>query len=715
MQVKDALIPIENSLTPDQTIFEAWQLFKQAKVPALPVRKEDGQVAGLVYKDTLFNLGPGEPGRRLVVREIMDEAFTCLKEDAPLIDVCSLPQNIFPVVNGRGRVSGILSKEAAWYVLLDSAILMVEQLIALLDSVHNGIIAVNTEGIITLFNKAAEKISGRPKSAAIGKYLPQVINAPELLQVLKDGRPKDVQRLSVEYATGKRIYLVNQSAVVENNQIVGAVGVFQDITEIESTSKELDLVKQINKELECIIESSSDGILIADPVGNIIKANQAHERITGLATHNIEGKNLQELIKAGIYTTSVVEAVLKEKKSVTVVESKSDQHQLLVTGNPVFNQSGEITRIVINVRDLTEMNKLVYQLEQARRLSERYYDELTRLRAGSLKQEGIIFSSPQMQELLALALRLAQVDSTILILGESGVGKDVVAKLMHRHSKRKNGPFITVNCSAIPENLLESELFGYERGAFTGANREGKIGLFELADNGTLFLDEISELPLPFQAKLLRAIQEREIMPVGGSKPRPVNIRILAATNQDLQTLVKEGKFREDLYFRLNVVPLYLPPLRERRQDIIPLVYNFRDKFCKAYSLKKDFAPEVLGVFMEYNWPGNVRELENLVERLIVTSPGERITLADLPQNLFDQLDYSPRVRVRGVMPLRQAVLELEGQLIQNALQEYGSTYKAARALNIDQSTLVRKMKRVKASGQKIIRKTSHEIDPLFL
>ncbi|MCL6449039.1 MAG: sigma 54-interacting transcriptional regulator [Armatimonadetes bacterium] len=698
MQVKDALIPIENSLTPDQTIFEAWQLFKQAKVPALPVRKEDGQVAGLVYKDTLFNLGPEALKTSLRVREIIDEDFPCLKEDAPLIDVCSLPQDIFLVVDGQERVSGILSKEAAWHVLLDSAILMVEQLITLLDSVHNGIIAVNTEGIITLFNKEAEKITGRSKNAAIGKPLAEVINAPELLQVLKDGRPKGVQRLSVDYAAGKRIYLVNQSPVVENNQIVGAVGVFQDITEIESTSQELGLVKEINKELECIIESSSDGILITDPAGNIIKANQAHERITGLASPNIEGKNMQELIKAGIYTTPVVEAVLKEKKSVTVVESKSDQHQLLVTGNPVFNQNGEITRIVINVRDLTEMNKLVYQLEQARRLSERYYDELTQLRAGSLKQEGIIFSSPKMQELLALALRLAQVDSTVLILGESGVGKEVIAKLMHRYSKRKKGPFITVNCSAIPENLLESELFGYERGAFTGANREGKIGLFELADNGTLFLDEISEIPLPFQAKLLRAIQEKEIMPVGGSKPRPVNIRILAATNRDLEALVREGKFREDLYFRLNVVPLSLWPLRERRQDIIPLAYNFRDKFCKAYGLKKDFAPEVLGVFLEYNWPGNVRELENLVERLVVTSPGDRITLADLPRNLFEHLDHSPNIQVRGVLPLRQAVLELERQLIQNALREYGSTYKAAKALNIDQSTLVRKVRRIKTN-----------------
>lgn len=697
MLVKDAMMALKETLSPGQTVVEAWRLLRRLNVPALPVVTGEKEITGLVYRDDL-SAAAAEGLHHLPVGEIMQKDFLCVTEETPLLDAWAMSQSVFPVVDAKGTFCGLLSREMAGNFLLDSAVLMVEQLITLLDSVHNGIIAINTEGVITLFNRAAEKITGRSKSEALGRYLTGVINSPELLEVIKDGRPKDLRRLSIDYASGSRIYLSTLSPVLENNNLVGAVGVYQDITEIESISRELDLVKQINRELECIIESSSDGILITDAAGTILKANPAHERITGLATQSIEGKKFNELVKKGTYTTSIVDAVLSAGKSVTVVESKTDQHQLLVTGNPVFGPNGEINRVVVNVRDLTEMNRLLYELEQARRLSERYYDELTQLRAGSLKQEGIVFSSPSMQELLALALRLAQVDSTILILGESGVGKEVVARLIHRHSKRKNGPFITVNCSAIPENLLESELFGYERGAFTGANREGKIGLFELADNGTLFLDEISELPLPFQAKLLRAIQEKEILPVGGSRPRPVNIRILAATNRNLEVLVKEGRFREDLFFRLNVVPLSIPPLRERRQDIIPLAYNFRDKFCRAYGLKKNFAPEVLGVFLEYNWPGNVRELENLVERLIVTTPGDLITVGDLPGNLFSSLDYSPSIQVRGVMPLRRAVLELERQLIENALKEFGSTYKAAEALSIDQSTLVRKVRRIKTA-----------------
>lgn len=694
--VKDAMVPVKELLTPRQTVAEACQLLSRLNVPALPVTGSDGEIAGLLGCADLLAAAAENHLGSAVEEVVTQKDIFFVTEETSLLDAWAMPQEVLPVRDVKGAYCGLLFREAAGSFLLDSAILMVEQLITLLDSVHNAIIAVNAEGVVTLFNRAAEKLTGRPKREALGRHLTQVLNSPELLEVIKDGKPKDLRRLSVDYASSRRIYLSTFSPVLENNSLVGAVGVYQDITEVESIARELDLVKQINRELECIIESSSDGILITDPAGNILRANPAHERITGLSTRDIEGRQFHELIKKGTYTTSIVDAVLQAGKSVTVVESKTDQHQLLVTGNPVFSPGGEINRVVVNVRDLTEMNRLLYELEQARRLSERYYDELTQLRAGSLKQEGIVFSSPSMQKLLALALRLAQVDSTVLILGESGAGKEVVARLIHRHSKRKKGPFITVNCSAIPENLLESELFGYERGAFTGANREGKIGLFELADNGTLFLDEISELPLPFQAKLLRAIQEKEILPVGGSKPRPVNIRILAATNRNLEALVREGKFREDLYFRLNVVPLSIPPLRERRQDIIPLAYNFRDKFCQAYGLKKNFAPEVLGVFLEYSWPGNVRELENLVERLVVTTPGDLITVGDLPANLFSSLDYSPSIQVRGVMPLRRAVLELEKQLIKNALQEYGSTYKAAEALAIDQSTLVRKVRRIK-------------------
>lgn len=696
MLVRDLMTRLDKGVSIGQPLAEVWRLMKEARIGAVPVTDEDDGVMGLVHKDDMLDLGIGRFGGDITVREFVRTGFPGVPEDAGIEEVCSLPYDIVPVIGGDGKLKGVLTREAVRSALLDSAILMIDQLIILLDSVNNGIIAVNGEGIITLFNKSAESMIGKPRKCVLGRHLLEVIGYRELLEVLKDGRRESQCRLSFDYSTGRRIYLTNQSPVIENGRIVGAVGVLQDITEIEWASKELDLVKRMNRELECIIESSSDGILITDSKGNIIRANRAHEHITGFPAEDIEGKNMQELVEKGVYSASVVDAVLRKGEPVTVVESKSDQHQLLVTGNPIYEHGGEIARIVINVQDLTELNRLAYELEKAQRLSQRYLDELTHLRTKSLKQEGIVFKSPKMQEFLAVALRVAQVDSTVLISGESGVGKEVIARLIHNYSKRKDGPFITVNCGAIPENLLESELFGYEPGAFTGASREGKIGLFELADKGTLFLDEIAELPLPFQVKLLRAIQEKKILPVGGTKPRTVDFRIVAASNRDLERLVGEGRFREDLYFRLNVVPLHVPPLRERKQDIIPLAYTFRDKFCKAYGLEKDFAPEVFGAFLDYDWPGNVRELENLVERLVVTSPGDKITLADLPQFLFKHRGSSPRVMVQGVLPLREAVVELEMQLIQNAIREYGSTYKAAKALHIDQSTLARKAKKAR-------------------
>ena len=274
------------------------------------------------------------------------------------------------------------------------------------------------------------------------------------------------------------------------------------------------------------------------------------------------------------------------------------------------------------------------------------------------------------------------------------MGKEGIGKLLHTQSNRADGPFIKLNCGAIPENLLESELFGYESGAFTGARREGKIGMFELAHNGTLLLDEIGDFPLNLQSKLLRVLQERELVPVGGSKPRQVNVRILAATHKNLEEMTREGKFREDLFFRLNVVPIMIPSLRQRREDIIPLLYHFRDIFSKKYGFQRDFSPEVVEAFLEYDWPGNVRELENMVERLMVVSAGELILVSQLPSSFNRSASKSGGVSVNFLMPLKEAVDEVERQLIDKALEKYGSTYKTAAALGVNQSTIVRRMAR---------------------
>jgi transcriptional regulator with PAS, ATPase and Fis domain/NAD-dependent dihydropyrimidine dehydrogenase PreA subunit len=307
----------------------------------------------------------------------------------------------------------------------------------------------------------------------------------------------------------------------------------------------------------------------------------------------------------------------------------------------------------------------------------------------------VIAYSVEMGKVLHVATKVAQVTTTVLILGESGVGKEVIARFIHNASLRRNGPFVTINCGAIPPNLLESELFGYEAGAFTGAKREGKPGMIEVASLGTLFLDEISDLSLDLQVKLLQVIQQRRLTRVGGIHPIKVDIRIIAATNRDLVRMVEKGEFRADLFYRLNVVPIDIPPLRKRRDDIIPLIYHFLAKHNHAHRYNKTISRETREVLTEYSWPGNVRELENLMERLVVTVEGDEISVDDLPQYVKEQDDaFDSKVIVEGVIPLREAVEEVERQLIKHAQEEHETTYEIAKALGVNQSTVVRKLKK---------------------
>jgi transcriptional regulator with PAS, ATPase and Fis domain len=306
-----------------------------------------------------------------------------------------------------------------------------------------------------------------------------------------------------------------------------------------------------------------------------------------------------------------------------------------------------------------------------------------------------------MRHIYDLATWVGQVDSTVLILGESGVGKEVIAHTIVRSSDRRDEPFIKVNCGAIPENLLESELFGYEKGSFTGADRKGKPGMFELAHKGTLLLDEVAEIPLNLQVKLLRAIQEQEIMRVGGTKPIKLEVRIIAATNKNLDERVKNGEFREDLFYRLNVIPITVPPLRDRKEDIPPLIEHFLRRYNDKYKLSKTISPQVIERLVNYDWPGNVRELQNIVERMVVLTREDGISLINIPPQIKPLVEKERyfHVDVADVIPLKDALFQVEKKLIIKALQKYGTTRRAAEALGVDQSTVVRKYQRIRDVG----------------
>jgi PAS domain S-box-containing protein len=464
-----------------------------------------------------------------------------------------------------------------------------------------------------------------------------------------------------------------------------------DIESMEKVSTELSSVKELFKELAAIINSSYDGMFIADGKGVVLRVNSAYERISGIRASEILGRNLKDLVAAGYYDQSVTLLVIEKREIVTINQTVKNNNKILVTGNPIFDEKGNLFRVVTNVRDITELVSLQSQLIKTKEQTLKYKTELSHLRALHIEEKDLISRSPKMAQVIQLATKIADVDSIVLINGESGTGKELIAKLIHKQGKGTSKPFIKINCAAIPEQLLESELFGYEGGAFTGARKEGKPGLFELAQNGTLFLDEIGDLPLLLQVKLLRAIQEKEFIRVGGTKTLTFNARIIAATHRNIAKMVKEGVFREDLYYRLMVVPIYLSPLRERKEDIPLLVMHFIDKFNHRFGFCKKIAPQVIDKLVEYSWPGNVRELENIIERMMVTAPGEEITMNLLPETIMDK-NFFPKRATK----LKDAVEQTEKYLLSENYKEYGSWQKVAEVLGIDRTTVFRKVTRYK-------------------
>lgn len=479
-----------------------------------------------------------------------------------------------------------------------------------------------------------------------------------------------------------------------------AIAVFQGIAEVDmclpyllsqkirltqTLEEELEREKELNQENQAIIECSYDGIAVADAKGFLTKVNPALEQMLHMTASELIGVSVEELEKKGVVYPSATLLALKTGRPVTFMQKHKSGKEVLATGNPVLDEKGKATRVITNMRDLDALRDMENRISQG--IGEIYVEDenlehLLRMR------------SPEFQAVMEVAKKLSKIDSTVLILGESGTGKDVITRFIHQNGPRRKGPFVKIDCGAIPENLIESELFGYETGSFTGAKRQGKPGLLEIAHTGTVFLDEVGELPLSQQVKLLRVLQDKKIIRVGGTNPIDIDIRIIAATNRDLDEMVNNGEFRADLYYRLSVVPLELPPLRRRTEDILPLVNRFLEKFNHEYGTSKIISEDLKKIFLEYHWPGNIRELENLVERLVIVSPGSIIQPDDLPPDFIKRSNNGQNIEVVGMIPLKKALEEVEKQLLLKAKERYNSTYKMAEILEVDQSTIVRKLKK---------------------
>ncbi|MDI6705701.1 MAG: sigma 54-interacting transcriptional regulator [Firmicutes bacterium] len=479
-----------------------------------------------------------------------------------------------------------------------------------------------------------------------------------------------------------------------------AIAVFQGIAEVDmclpyllsqktqltqTLEEELEREKELNRENQAIIDCSYDGIAVADAKGFLIKVNPALEQMLHMSASELIGSSVEELERKGIVYPSATMLALKTGRPVTFMQKHKSGKEVLATGNPVVDENGKVTKVITNMRDLNALRDMENRISQG--IGEIYVEDENLEHLLSMR-------SPEFQAVMEVAKKLSKIDSTLLILGESGTGKDVITRFIHQNGPRRKGPFVKIDCGAIPENLIESELFGYETGSFTGAKRQGKPGLLEIAHTGTVFLDEVGELPLSQQVKLLRVLQDKKIVRVGGTNPIDIDIRVIAATNRDLDEMVNNGEFRADLYYRLSVVPLELPPLRKRREDILPLTNRFLEKFNHEYGTSKIISEDLKKIFLEYQWPGNIRELENLVERLVIVSRGSIIQPDDLPPDFIKRSNNGQNIEVIGMIPLKKALEEVEKQLLLKAKERYNSTYKMAEILEVDQSTIVRKLKK---------------------
>lgn len=441
------------------------------------------------------------------------------------------------------------------------------------------------------------------------------------------------------------------------------------------------------EDFKALVDRADDGYMIADADGVYLYTNKAYLQAVGI-DRDVVGDRMQDYIDRGDIERFSMLMAIEEKKQVSLLSTVRGKQTIYATSKPIFDQDGNITKVFTHVKDVTESENLRKQVRTLENLGKGVQSQ-----EASEYGNGTVVGSRKMQEVFDLANKVKDfLSSTIMLLGESGVGKDVVARYLHQYSALKKGPFIAVNCGALSEQLLETELFGYVGGSFTGANKAGKMGLFEAAQGGTLFLDEIGDVSPGLQVKLLRAIENRTITRVGDYREVPISTRILTATNKNLPNMIASGDFREDLYYRLNVVTITIPPLRERKDDIQPLLLFYLKLYNEMYNLNKSMSKDLLRTLNNYAWPGNVRELKNVVERLVVTSDNDIIGKCDLPRSREETTGEPISVSVNAIVPIEQAVSCVERKLLQKAWQELGTSRKIAEALEVDRSTISRKL-----------------------
>ncbi len=567
----------------------------------------------------------------------------------------------------------------------------------ILNFISSGIVATDALGIIVHINRQCEKKLGLTAKDSLGREIGDILPLfhSSIMDCLSSG--KSILSREVQGNWGNLVIQV--SPIFHRNDIIGAVCNFQEPDTFELSARKSESYQELNRQLETIISASSDGIWVCDGKGIIVTINTASETLNGIKAKDVIGHNITQLLDSGIFDQSVSTKVLTSGRQETIVQHiEKTNRTLLCTATPARDEDGNIALIVVNERDMTELETLHRHFEQNKKLTEKFREEISELTLRELEQNTIIADSNIMKNILQKSLKLANIGaSNILILGASGTGKGLLAKSIHKNSNRRDKPFIEINCAALPENLLEAELFGYEKGAFTGAATTGKVGLFELAQGGTLFLDEIGDMPLNLQTKLLKYLDDMQFRRLGGTKAISVECATISATNRNLRERVKNNLFREDLYYRLSSFTLEIPSLHERREDIPGLVRFYMEKYNRQYSKSMQIGSAMIATLQNYSFPGNTRELKSIIENAVVLSDETNIDaflLASIQKNSGPLSSAGSLSSFPAPINFTETMNQLEKKLLTAARKQCRTTREMADFLQISQPSVVRKCKK---------------------
>ena len=682
------------SLPIDQSEKE-WNIdVKNIKESFLFLKRGEKLFAYVHVKDLLSN-SKGLTSKVLLSNAVSLDTICHLSKDislTALFQIIGAPIAI--VKNEMDELTGYIRREDVFAELFKQENQSVDILKIILTSIPMGIFVVDREKKIVNCNESGLKMIKSTPEKIMNVPAELIFNEEHINNVFTTGKTI-LNQLQITNEMG---VLVDYSPIPNFDQsIEGMVIIVQDLPMVEDMAMEIEYIKDLNKDLHAILSSIYDEILVVNHKGELIRYSETViNDFWGSNLKDLLGKNLLDLEKKGLFSPSVTRLVLEKQKKVSVVQETKSGRKILAVGNPVFNENGELHRIIIASRDITEATRLKTELHEIKKISKQYKKELDDFKNKDRFLKKLIYCSPKMEQIINQAKKIADFSSNVLISGESGVGKEVIAQAIHQLGNRSSKPFLKLNCGAIPETLLESELFGYTKGAFTGADKNGKEGYFKRADQGILFLDEIGEMPLHLQVKLLRVLQEQEVIPIGSTIPTKINVQIIAATNKSLEKMVESGTFREDLFYRLNVIPLRVPPLRERMEDVPVLAFHFLQQLNEKYNKNYHLTPDALSLLEFYSWPGNVRELQNMIERLVVSADDPVIEAEFVSKFLTPGYDFKKsKPVITRVLPLQEALHSVEEQLILLAMKQYKTTTRAAKALGISQSSVSRKYQKI--------------------